>query len=214
MATFGELRSRLRDDVLVESDSSFFTDADLLDFLVEASVEIASLGGFPTSTSASVVASGATSFTAPSDVSNIEFREVSFEGLQLQPSDARTVRLYQGIGGLTRYYNFDVRAGGSVDIAPAAHTSGTVTVNYVKSLANVSYTASDEPWDGLLDDWHDAIVYWAGVKAFERSMELDKSEYWRGRTERRLQPLAIYLQNENLLNVTVQGGVRVAEGES
>ena len=213
MATFGELRTRLRNDVLVESDTSFFSDADLLGFLVEASVEIAGLGGFPSSSSASVVASGASSFPAPSDISNVEFREVTFDGLQLQPSDSRTVRLYQNIGGTTRYYRFDPRSGGDVDIAPSAHASGTITVDYVKNLADESYTESDEPWDGLLPDWHDAIVYWAGVKAFERSMELDKSEYWRARTDRRLQPLAIYLQNENLLDLTTRGGVSVAGGE-
>lgn len=207
MATFGELRSRLRDDVLAESDTSFFTDADLLDFLVEASVEIASLGGFPVVTSSASVASGATSFAVPADVSNVEFREVSFGSFQLEPADARTVALYQGIGGLTRYYNYDPREGGTtVDIAPAASSSGSVVVSYVKSLAGESYLASDEPWDGTLADWHDTIVFWAGTKAFERSFEYDKSEYYRNKVDRRLQSLAVYLQNENLLNLTTGGG--------
>lgn len=207
MATFGELRTRLRDDVLVESDTSFFSDVDLLDFLVEASVEIASLGGFPVVTSSASVASGATTFSLPADVSNIEFREVSFGPFQLEATDARTVQLYQGIGGLTRYYEYDPREGGTtVNIAPAASSSGSVVVSYVKSLEGESYTDSDEPWDGVLADWHDTIVYWAGTKAFERSMEYDKSEYYRAKTDRRLQSLAIFLQNQNLLNLTTGGG--------
>lgn len=189
---------------MAESDTSFFSDADLLTYLSEASIEIASLGGFPLATSATAVASGATTVTAPSDLSNIEFREVSFADFELEPVDLRTVKLYQGIGGSTRYYHFDPRRGGSVELAPAAHVSGTITIEYVQDLTGNTYSASDTPWGGNLPDWHDAIVYQAGVKAFEASQEYDKAQYWQQRLERRLQPLAIYLDNSNVLNVTTR----------
>jgi len=55
----------------------------------------------------------------------------------------------------------------------------------------------------VLSDWHDAIVYLAGVKAFEKGFEYDKSQYWNQRLNLRLQPLAIYLGNDNVLNVGV-----------
>jgi len=207
MPTFTTLRTRLRDDVLAESDTSFFSDADLLSFLSEASVEIASMGGFPTVSSASAVASGATTVTAPTDLSNIEFQEVTFGNYTLEKADGRTVNLYQGIGGQTRYYDYDPRGGGSISLAPAAHTSATLTITYVDDLSQDTYSASDTPWNGELADWHDAIVYAAGVKAFERSGEYDRAEYWNQRLQRRLQPLAIYLDNSNVLNVAtrVQG---------
>ena len=204
MPTFSTLRTRLRNDVLAESDTSFFSDADLLTFLSEASVEIASMGGFPTATSASSVSSGATTVTAPTDISNIEFQEVTFDNYTLDKVDGRTVKLYQGIGGQTRYYDYDARAGGSIHLAPAAHTSGTLTVSYVDDLSGDSYSASDTPWNGELADWHDAIVYAAGVKAFERSGEYDRAEYWGARLQRRLEPLAIYLDNKNVLNVMIR----------
>lgn len=203
MATFSELRTRLRNDVLVESDTGFFSDADLLDFLVEASVEIASLGGFPTATSSSAVASGAVTVAAPSDVSIIELREVTFNNLPLELTDAKNVRLYQEIGGIPRYYRYDPRAGGSIDLSPAANASGTLVIDYVQDLSSVTYSGGDEPWGGVLSDWHDAIVYFAGVKAFEKGFEYDKSQYWNQRLNLRLQPLAIYLGNDNVLNVGV-----------
>lgn len=206
MPTFGTLRTRLRNDVLAESDTSFYSDADLLSFLSEASVEIASMGGFPSLSSASSIASGSTTVTAPASLSAVEFKQVTFDGLVLDEADSKTVRLYQGIGGLTRYYSFDERAGGSIHIAPAAHKAGSFVVDYVKDLSAESYSASDTPWDGLLDDWHDSIVYWAGVKAFERGMEYDKAQYWSQRFDRRMQALAVFLQNDNLLNLVGGGG--------
>lgn len=211
MPTFGTLRTRLRNDVLAESDTGFYSDADLLTFLSEASVEIASMGGFPVVSSASSIASGSTTVTAPASLSTVDFRQVTFDNLTLEEADAKTVRLYQGIGGLTRYYSFDEREGGDISISPAAHKAGSFVVDYVKDLSGESYSASDTPWDGLMDDWHDSIVYWAGVKAFERSMEYDKSQYWLQRFERRLQSLAVFLQNNNLLNL-VGGGAQSAGG--
>lgn len=204
MPTFSTLRTRLREDVLAESDTSFYSDADLLDFLSEASVEIASLGGFPTVTSSSVVVSGSTTASAPTNLGNIEFQEVTFGDYTLEDTDARTIRLYQGIGGQTRYYNFDPRGGGDISLAPATHVGGTLSVTYVEDLTNYTYSASDTPWNGVLEDWNDAIVYLAGVKAFERGFEYDKAQYWQARLERRLQPLAIYLDNNNVLNVATR----------
>lgn len=206
MATFTTLRTRLREDVLSEDDTSFFSDDDLLTFLAEASRELASMGGFPVSVSTSSLSSGSTNVSVPSDIGNVEFREVSFANYALDAADARTIRLYQGIGGQTRYYLYDPRQGGSMSIAPAAHTSGSLVLEYVQDLEGTSYSASDTPWGGQLEEWQDAIVYLAGVKAFERSMEYERAEYWRQRLERRLQSMAVYLKNQNLLNVLTQQG--------
>ena len=204
MATFSDLQSRLRDDILAESDTSFYSDADLLAFLTEASVEIAGMGGFPTASSASAVASAATSVTAPTDLSNIEFREVAFNNYQLEHADMKTVRLYRGIGGQTRYYDYSPREGGSIELSPAAHTSGTLYIEYVQDLSSTSYTGGDEVWGGTLPDWHDAVLYLAGIKAYERGYEYEKAQYWMQRLERRLQPLAIYLDNNNVLNIATR----------
>lgn len=212
MPTFGVLRTRLRNDVLSEANITLYSEQDLLTFLTEASVEIASLGGFPVVSSASSIASGSTTVTAPASLSTVDFKQVTFDNLTLDEADARTVRLYQGIGGLTRYYSFDEREGGNIALAPAAHKAGSFVVDYVKDLSGESYSAGDVPWDGLLDDWHDSIVYWAGVKAFERSMEYDKAQYWSQRFDRRIQSLAVFLQNDNLLNLVGGQGAGNAGG--
>ena len=201
MPTFGVLRTRLRNDVLSEADITLYSEEDLLTFLAEASVEIASVGGFPVVSSASNIASGSTTVTATASLSNVEFKQVTFNSLPLDEVDAKTVRLYQGIGGLTRYYSFDGRQGGNIDIAPAANKAGSFVVDYVKDLSGESYSASDLPWDGLLDDWHDSIIYWAAVKAFERSLDYDRAQYWSQKFDRRAQSLAVFLQNDNLLNL-------------
>lgn len=205
MATFGELRTRLRNDILVEADTGFYSDADLLNLLVESSIEIAGMGGFPTEETSISVASGSTVAVLPSDLSNVELREVTFNNFQLEFADTRKIRLYQGIGGATRYYHYSPRAEGSLDLAPAAHVSGSVVLDYVQDLSGVSYTSGDEPWGGVLPEWHDTILYMAGVKAFEKGFEYDKAQYWLQRLQLRLQPLAIYLGNENVLNVQVGG---------
>jgi len=83
MPTFGTLRTRLRNDVLAEADTSFYSDADLLTFLSEASVEIASLGGFPVVSIANNLSSGSTAVAAPASLSTVDFKQVTFDNLRL-----------------------------------------------------------------------------------------------------------------------------------
>lgn len=201
MATYGELRTRLRDDVLSESDTTFYSDADLLNFLLEASVEIASLGGFPVNDYSVNIAEDDSSVSMPADLVNVEFREVTFKNMQLESAPLRTVRMYQEIDGLTRYYHYDPRSGGSLFLGPAAHAAGALEISYVENVAASGYGASSDVWGGVLPEWHDAVLYLAAVKAFERGFEYDKAQYWEGRLQRRLQPLSIYLDNNNVLNV-------------
>lgn len=201
MATYGDLRTRLRNDILSESDTSFYSDADLLNFLLEASSEIASLGGFPVNDYSVNIAADTTSVGVPSDLVNVEFREVTFKNMQLESVPLRTIRLYQEIDGLTRYYHYDPRGGGDLFLAPAAHAAGRLDISYIENVAASNYDASSEVWGGVLPDWHDAVLYLAAVKAFERGFEYDKAQYWEGRLQRRLQPLSIYLDNNNVMNV-------------
>ena len=213
MPTFGDLRTRLREDVLAENDTGFYSDADLLEFLSEASIEIASLGGFPATTSTSAVASGTLSVTAPSDISFIGPRNgVSFASLPLRYKDFSVIQLHQGHDGQTRYYNYDPRLSTTIELAPATHEAGSLVVKYVQDLSNVTYSAGDTPWNGTLENWNDTIVYFAGVKAYERGYEYDKAQYWKQRLQDRLQSFAYYLDNDSVLNVVSMVNNVPAEG--
>lgn len=202
MATFGTLRTRLRNDVLAETDTNFYSDADLLNFLVEASIELSALGGFPVATSQSTLLSSATTITAPSDINYVVSNYgVVVNNFPLREKDWQVVQLFKNNPGQTRYYNYDSRKGGAIEIAPATSSSVTAVVRYVQDLSGNSYSASDTPWNGVLSNWQDCIVYLAGVKAFERSLEYDKAQYWKQRLLERLQSFSAYLEDDSILSL-------------
>lgn len=199
MATFSELRTDLRDEILVEDDTGFYSDSGLLDYLVDASIELAAAGAFPTAVSTSTLSSGSGSLSAPSDILRVD--AINAGGFDVSPASVSEVRLYQKIDGEPRYYYWDEKRGGSVLFGPQAGSSTSVTIEYVKDLTDTSYSASDTPWDGQMPQFHDVIKYYAAVKAFEQGFEYEKSQYWQQRFQSRLQAFSAFLGNASILEL-------------
>lgn len=197
--TFGEARDVLRNDVLAEASTDYFTDQDLLTFVQRSSKELALNFGFPTALASVTVAAGASSFTLPADAENVDLNEVTYDGFGLRLAPQRTVlhALDQSSLGLPRYYNWESKRGGSVTFAPKAPRQATISFEYVKK-----YTPGgdgSEIWGGLFPAFHDLVVYRSGVKAFDASLEIDRSQYWMQREQARMQELSLFL-NETPMN--------------
>lgn len=206
--TFGEARTILRNDVLAEASTDYFTEADLLDYLQRASKEIAMGFGFPTALASVNVNENDFTFNLPSDAANIDLNEVSFDGFALSLAPRRTIlrSVQQTNLGLPRYYNWDPKRGGQVAFAPKAPRNAVVSFEYVQE-----YTPGGESaniWDGLFPAYHELVVYRAAVKAFEASMETDRSQYWMQREQGMAQEFTAFL-NETPLNRLI--GQEVAE---
>ena len=208
--TFSDLRTDLRLEILQESDTSFFSDAQLLSFLIDASVEIAGAASIPEGTSSSAVALSASTIGIPTSTSAI--KSVTISGLQLSPASFSEVKVYQAMTGIPRYFNWNPARAGVIQIAPPMDQAGTASIEYVKDISGVTYTGGAQPWGGVLQEWTDLIKYYAGVKAFEMSMEYtgqkstyqlepsgDKSVYWMTRFRQRLVEFGGFLGNNDIV---------------
>jgi len=200
--TFGEARTILRNDVLAEASTDYYSDADLLGYLQRSAKEIAMNFGFPTALGSVNVNADDFTFNLPSDAANIDLNEVSFDGFALTLAPRRRIlgAVQQASLGLPRYYNWEPKRGGQVAFAPKAPRDAVVSFEYVKE-----YTPGDENaevWDGLFPAYHEVVVYRAAVKAFEASLEVDRSQYWLTREQNVSQEFSLFL-NETPLNKAI-----------
>jgi hypothetical protein len=194
--TFGEARTILRRDVLAEASVNYYSDAELLDFLMRAAKELATSFGFPTVVGSVSVTENSASFSLPADSLTAELNEVVYDGFALELVPYRTIARYvdQPSIGQPRYYNYDVKRGNStVYIAPSAPRASTIHFEYVQDYDTSTLDADDEVWDGLFPAYHELVVYRAGVKAFEASLEQERAAYWLQREQMRSQEFAAYL---------------------
>ena len=193
--TFGEARTILRDDVLAESSTDYYTDANLLDFLLRSAKETAMMFGFPTVLGTVVLAATDYQFTLPVDAEQVDLNEVEFNGFRLEVAPFNKVLSFItqiGVGN-PRYYNYDPRRGGNVLFAPAAADAGTIQFEYVQKYDTTALVAADEVWNGLFPAYHELVVFRAGAKAFDASLENDRAQYWQQREQKAAQEFSAFL---------------------
>jgi hypothetical protein len=95
--------------------------------------------------------------------------------------------------GQPRYYNWDPKRGGLVYFAPKAPRAGTIRFEYVTEYDASSALVTDQVWDGLFPAFHDLVVFRAGHKAFDASLEVERAQYWLQREQARSQEFAAFL---------------------
>jgi hypothetical protein len=209
--TYAQLVSILRFDLLAEADNTYWSDADLFEFLRRAATEIAYEMAFPTAVVDIAVAGGATSFNLPADAATAQLNEVTFGPLRLSLAPVATIREYQGMPSLKfpRHYNTDPKRNPvQVLVAPAAPAAGgTATVEYIKTYDSSQDQLSDEPWDGLFPRFHELIAYRAAVKAFESSLEEDRAGYMQQRSQQIQQAFALFLGKSDVATAIAGPGV-------
>jgi hypothetical protein len=194
--TFGEARTILRNDVLAEASTDYYSDADLLGFLKRAAKELALTFGFPREISTVSLISGQSSFTLPADAANIDLQEVVYDGFSLALAPYRVIANMVGQSSLgqPRFYNFDPkRASSTVRIAPAATRAASITFEYIQEYDVNSVTDSTPVWGGLFPAYHELVVFRAAVKAFDASLETERAAYWLEREQRMSQEFSLFL---------------------
>ena len=209
--TFAEARQVLRNDILAEESTDYYTDADLFEYLKRAAKELAFTYGFPREIATISLTPGQATFSLPSDAANIDLQEVSFNGftLTLAPYRAIAHMVDQPSLGQPRFYNYDPkRMSSTVRIAPASNRAGNVTFEYVQKYEIDSLTPSSPMWSGLFPAYHELIIFRAAVKAFDASLETERAAYYMQKEQRMGQEFSLFL-NKTPANMVF--GEEVAE---
>lgn len=208
--TFRQARDILRSDVLAETSTDYYTDDDLFGYVRAAAKQLALMFGFPTSLGMASIAAGDAAFPLPADAETLDLDEVAFDGWVLQLAPYRQVLslVDDAMLGVPRFYNYEPKRGGLALIAPRAHKAGDVLFEYVRRY-DVSGVTLDSPiWEDLFPSFHELVVYRAGVRAFEASLEQDRAAYWGQKEQAMMQEFSAYL-NKTPFNRLV--GQEVAE---
>lgn len=194
--TFGEARDILRNDVLAEASTDYYSEPALLEWLKRSARELAFTFAFPTAVASVAVLANATSFALPGDAANVELGEVAYSGFGLALAPYQQVLQYQARAstGAPRFYNYDPkRPGGLAYIAPPAPAAGLVSFEYVQAYDTTALTATDPIWGGLFPAFHELVVYRAAVKAFDASLENERAGYWKQREQALAQEFSAFL---------------------
>lgn len=205
--TFAEARTILRNDVLAEASTDYYSDAVLLDYLARAAQELAAAFGFPTGVATVAVSANDASFTLPVDAANLDLNEIAYDGFALALVPYRTILQYrdQPSLGQPRYYNFDPKRGDfTVYLAPRAPRDADVHFEYIRQYG-LAVDPADEVWDGLFPEYHELVVYRAGVKAFDASLENERAGYWLQKEQAKMQEFAAALNKTPLERLMGEG---------
>lgn len=190
MATFGELRTRLRDTKLVEAPTDFYQESTLLEMLVNASREIAATFKFPRE-SYTDTTTAITDSTATMVKPIVEVLSVAVNGIPLRRVDWPTITFMLELPNTAfpRAWYHDPNAEGiAVDtivyFAPRASALVDVRVHYVTEPyvdANgdrVEPGSATDVWDGMHNEYHDLVLYRAVVDAIEMGAQFDDAAYY------------------------------------
>lgn len=204
--TFSELRTLVREQIIVDDYADAYLDADIDNVLWQSSVEIAGALDIPQATdTVAGVAADATTVTAPTDCAKVH--TVVLAGDDAVPVDAnRVLRMQQGTARPIRYFNFDPRRGGDILIAPPS-VGGTATLIYTQILARPTAGAAfdaAEPWEGVLPQFHSLVAYRAAVPLFQMDERENEVEHWRVEYNTRATEMAAFLGRTDMASLLIE----------
>lgn len=182
MDTFSDLLSVVKNEVLAETTGDTVSDAELLRVLHNASVQIASLLGFPVRSATVPLAVGATGFSLPVGAVAVRVNQVFVGEAELRAAPlAEVVRRSSFTGSLPTVYHYDPRVvDGEVRFAPALTVAGTAVVLFTQRLAGFSAAtiATRMPWDGAFPMWRWVIPLLAGDLLWRMLGDLERADYF------------------------------------
>ena len=212
--TFGNARDILRNDILAESSTEYFDDAELLDFVQRSAEEIAAALEFPRSTQTTTVNTAAVQGTFTSTQGVISLSEVTVGEFRLSPAPySKVIEYRNNTLTIPRFYNFDRRRQNSmntsqdivVDFAPASPSSATMAAEVVEVYT--AGTAGAQIWNGDYAQFHELVTLRAGEKAFRASLEFDLATKYFEQYQRQYQEFASFLGGVDI-------GTRTTEGQA
>lgn len=212
--TFAELHTLVRERIIVDEYEDAITNAQVDNALWLASTEIAAAFDFPQVVATlSDISAGATAITAPADCRRVE--SLAIDGDDARPVDMQQILRMRMAGNQpARYFNYDPRRGGDIQIAPPS-LGGTPTIVYTQSLTRPAAGAtfdSAEPWGGILASFHTIIAYRAGIYLFEQEERENEIDHLKGEYRVRADELALFLGRSSIPNRLVEPPTRNDEG--
>lgn len=197
--TFNELEEIFELRVLSESYEGVLTNAEVLNLLTEASVEIASALEFPRDRVDLALTLGGAVVELPADAGSVRIKQVLVDDWPLQPATFAKLRAARGLPNPhPRFYFYSPSHGRQIELGPPPSQDVTVRVEYVKILDASSMTGSTEVWDGLFANFHHIVVYKAGVMLYEALNDYERASYFLQRFQGALQPLVNLLGVDDL----------------
>lgn len=200
MATYTQLRSRLRETKVVESATTYFTDAILLRLLGEAAAELnAAFGLNHVKISGSTTASVVTINTSLTDL--VAVTDISVNGFKIPLVNRGQLEFLQQLPATkyTRGYYWDPRErAAAIEIGPPLPntTQDWIVDGILWETLPESATTGGSPWGGDYQDFEDLVVLLAAVKAAEMDKQYDEAQYHFQRFMAEAQGLARLLRME------------------
>ncbi len=214
MATIATVASDLRNRILAESDTAFYSTSTLEDMVLDASREVAGALRFPTNTVTGTLTAGSTTltFSWATDIESLSVNGVSVErvsrglveSLKTLPSSAFVRGFYadaRGLGSNTSTPDLDVV------LAPSLTSNGSYVALVVEDPYKLTAVPNTtEIWKGLFPQFHDLAALRAAVKAFQQGFEFDNAQFYLGRYKDMLNDLASYVGVRVVSNDVVGAG--------
>ena len=176
---FDALQGILAREVLGDrSEDVWSISGDQLPMLYNASVEIASVLGFPQEVATGSLAEDDATITAPTDILSSQINQVIVGDYNLKLvtyAEVLSERSRRGASGPPTKYNYDPRKGGAIHIGPASPGALTYFVEYTQELDISAYTSATEPWEGLFPQFHWLIPIRAGVNAWRSVQDFERA---------------------------------------
>lgn len=208
--TFAELATLVRKEIIVDAYEDAYENEDVDDALWRATFETAVALGIPRAfTSGTAASPGATTVTAPSDTQRI--LGVSIAGDEGAFADLQhVIRTRFGGNRALRYWNYDPRRGGLIEISPPS-VGGAVLIEYAQQLtrpSSVTFAAST-PWNGVLPQFHPMIAYRAGVALFQMDERENEVQHWQQEYQLRFAEASHFLAGiDTATALMTQGGAQ------
>lgn len=168
-------------EVVSDRSAAVWTQAEKDEMLKNASVEIASLLGFPQDVATGSLSNGVNSISAPADILSTQINQLIIGNSDCRSADlleVLQVRARVGGNGTPEVFNYDPRKGKDIEFAPALATGSggsTYFMEYTTELDVSAYTDSSAMWDGLFPQFHWLIPIRAGVNAWRSVQDFERA---------------------------------------
>ena len=179
---FDALQDILAREVLGDRSEDVWSIAnDQLPMLYNASVEIASVLGFPQSVDTGTLTAGDETIAAPTGMLSSQINQLIIGGYNAKAVSYVEVlaeRARRGASGAPTKYNYDPRRGTAIQIGPAASGAWDYYLEYTEELDTSAYSGSTDPWDGLFPQFHWLIPVRAGVNAWRSVQDFERARFF------------------------------------
>lgn len=209
--THAQLEALIRREIIVEETEDAYTSAAIFEVTKMAAIEMAAGLDMPRAIDEAVaVTLDAGTLVAPANC--LRVHSIFIDGYDAEPGELSDIYRYRlGASGPIKFFNFDPRRGGAIQVAPLPPATTVATVEYTRAIA-VPVDSNAEVWEGLLPQWHWLVAYRAAVRLMEMAERNDENAYWTQRYNEGVSALAATLGRTDLANLIIEPQQRHDDG--